>query len=182
MKLVEGRTFAQLIAETKTAYEHDDVDEAHSLPARLEHFLKVCDAIEYAHARGVVHRDLKPANLMLGQHSEVYVMDWGICRLLANPGAQPAAAEHGVLLSDADQTAFGTIVGTPLYMSPEQAKGQQTTLMREATSARSVCFCSSSSRCDGHLPGARRSRSFNMLHQVRANRSSMPLAPGFHPS
>jgi eukaryotic-like serine/threonine-protein kinase len=48
MKLVEGRTFAQLIAETKTAYEHDGVDEAHSLPARLEHFLKVCDAIEYA--------------------------------------------------------------------------------------------------------------------------------------
>jgi eukaryotic-like serine/threonine-protein kinase len=124
MKLVEGRTFAQLIAETKTAYEHDGVDEAHSLPARLEHFLKVCDAIEYAHARGVVHRDLKPANLMLGQHSEVYVMDWGICRLLANPGAQPAGAEHGVLLSDADQTAFGTIVGTPLYMSPEQAKGR----------------------------------------------------------
>ncbi len=125
MKLVEGRTFAQLIAETKTACEAGQaIDEAHSLTVRLEHFLKVCDAVEYAHARGVVHRDLKPANLMLGQHNEVYVMDWGICRLVAKPAAQPATSNPAVVLADGDQTAFGSIVGTPLYMSPEQAHGR----------------------------------------------------------
>jgi serine/threonine-protein kinase len=125
MKLIEGRTFAQLIAETKAAHEaRQAIDEPHSVPARLEHFLKVCEAIDYAHARGVVHRDLKPANLMLGQHNEVYVMDWGICRLVSQPAAQPAASSPAVVLADGDQTAFGSIVGTPLYMSPEQARGR----------------------------------------------------------
>lgn len=125
MKLIEGRTFAQLIAETKAAYEAGQaIDEVHSLAARLEHFLKVCEAIDYAHTRGVVHRDLKPANLMLGQHNEVYVMDWGICRLVAQPSPHPSAAGPAVALAEGDQTAFGSIVGTPLYMSPEQARGR----------------------------------------------------------
>jgi len=90
MKLVEGRTFAELIEETRAALSTGALDESHSLTARLEHFVKVCDAVAYAHARGVVHRDLKPANLMLGSHNEVDVMDWGICRVVQAPGGPTA--------------------------------------------------------------------------------------------
>ncbi len=133
MKLVEGRTFHTLLNEARDFFESDkQPDETHTLAARLEHFLKVCDAMAYAHDKGVIHRDLKPANLMLGRHNEVYVMDWGLCRVLRQPDETPP--DKSVVMSSPDssgsasETQIGDVVGTPKYMSPEQARGRNAEL------------------------------------------------------
>lgn len=122
MKLVTGRTLFDYLKDTFDAYASGGrPDEAHSLPARIEQLLKVCEAVDYAHGKGVIHRDLKPANIMLGEHGETYLMDWGICRLF---GSDDPDFTGGIGLSDASggaQTEYGTVVGTPRYMSPEQA-------------------------------------------------------------
>ncbi len=130
LKLIHGQTLADLIVACR-----EDVDagrplcDARSLPARLDHFLKVCDAISYAHAKGVVHRDLKPSNIMIGAFGEVYVMDWGIAHIAGRPvtaGAAPADTTETMVQRPPDATATrdGQLVGTPAYMSPEQARGQ----------------------------------------------------------
>ncbi|MEO8802958.1 MAG: serine/threonine protein kinase [Rudaea sp.] len=133
MKLVEGKTFHALLNETRDFYEAERTpDEAHNLQSRLDHFLKVCDAMAYAHDKGVIHRDLKPANLMLGRHNEVYVMDWGLCRVLRQPDDMPADVSMVMSSPDisgsASETQIGDVVGTPKYMSPEQAQGRNADL------------------------------------------------------
>jgi serine/threonine-protein kinase len=129
MKLVAGKTFHALLNEARDFFESGKrPDESRALAARIEHFLKVCDAIDYAHDKGVIHRDLKPANLMLGRHNEVYVMDWGLCRALRQPDETPADRSTIRTSSDlsggASDTQLGDVVGTPKYMSPEQAQGR----------------------------------------------------------
>ncbi|MGD9906187.1 MAG: serine/threonine-protein kinase [Vicinamibacterales bacterium] len=95
MTLVRGRSLAAAAA-------------AVSVPARIGLFLKVCEAVAFAHARGVVHRDLKPQNVMVGPFGEVLVLDWGV--------AATAAGEDGAGGPPA-------VVGTPGFMPPEQAAG-----------------------------------------------------------
>lgn len=87
-----------------------------TLPRRLRIFLGVCHAVAFAHARGVVHRDLKPANVMLGDHGEVLVMDWGLAALLDNDAGRALRA----VMPDGVQSSSA---GTPLYMAPEQTRG-----------------------------------------------------------
>jgi len=134
MKLVKGRDLAQLIDETRKMVEQGKpLDEDHTFEKRLEYFLKVCDALDVAHAKGILHRDLKPANIMIGNHNEVYLMDWGIARPM---GAGGQALEAGIELHQADgeqvtdlsRTRIGSAIGTPPYMSPEQAAGRNAEL------------------------------------------------------
>jgi serine/threonine-protein kinase len=89
----------------------------------LGRFVDVCQAIAYAHSRGVLHRDLKPGNVMLGRYGETLVVDWGLAKLL---GRAEVEATDGVLAPPADsgQTQPGRALGTPAYMSPEQAAGR----------------------------------------------------------
>ncbi len=133
MKLVQGQELAELFEETRGRIEKGKpLEEKHRLGHRLECFLKVCDAVSFAHDKGIIHRDLKPANIMIGRYKEVYLMDWGISRLIGEGGK---AADAGVELLDATggeddltRTRIGTAIGTPTYMSPEQAAGRNSEL------------------------------------------------------
>ena len=106
MKLVQGEGFDTWLARHELATTQRIEDG-------LEIFLKVCDAVAYAHHRGVVHRDLKPANIMVGGFGQVYLMDWGLARLTLTEPASGARSQ---------MNAVGP-TGTPDYMAPEQARG-----------------------------------------------------------
>jgi serine/threonine-protein kinase len=84
---------------------------------RLRRFLSVCDAVSFAHSRGVIHRDLKPANVMVGEFGEVLVLDWGVAKI---DGEESHPAHSGGVASEND-TADGVFIGTPGFMAPEQS-------------------------------------------------------------
>jgi len=122
---------ADVIAKLKagdTAYR-----ERFTVELRARLFLLVLDAVRYAHSRGVLHRDLKPANIMVGPYDEVTVMDWGIAKPIGARDPVSAAKDTPTSWIDSqDQrlidTQVGTLAGTPWYMSPEQAAGQNDSL------------------------------------------------------
>jgi serine/threonine protein kinase/WD40 repeat protein len=128
MKLVKGRTLHSVI----NALRAGDL-ETSKLFTRghlLGVFRKVCDAIAFAHSRKILHRDLKPENIMVGEFGEVLVMDWGLAKIIgehevppAKP-AEPAPVQDANTEQDFGMTMEGEVLGTPQYMSPEQALGK----------------------------------------------------------
>jgi eukaryotic-like serine/threonine-protein kinase len=98
------------------------------LSDRLRIFLRICEPVAFAHAHGVLHRDLKPTNVMGGPFGEVRVMDWGLSKLLASAassGEQPCASQNSASFAvPANDTAHGSVLGTPGYMAPEQKDGE----------------------------------------------------------
>jgi WD40 repeat protein/serine/threonine protein kinase len=118
MKLVRGRTLARAIRE------------AGDLAGRLKllpHLVDLCQAVAYAHSRGVVHRDLKPENVMLGEFGETVLLDWGLAKVRGQQdlrGQELRREARELRGGDVGQTVDGATLGTPAYMSPEQADGR----------------------------------------------------------
>ncbi len=111
MKWVQGTTLREAIDRAP--------DESARL-ALLPAFVDLCQCIAYAHSKGIIHRDIKPENTMVGPFGETVVIDWGIARVDTIREPLP----DGIQPQDARMTRVGTVVGTPYYMSPEQAAGE----------------------------------------------------------
>lgn len=125
MKYVEGETLEQIIH--KLAQGNPDYHRIYTFERRVEIMMSVLNALQYAHAHGVIHRDVKPANVMIGRYGEVVLMDWGIAKPM--DASRDAAKETTATIGDENErgrmfmTHVGDLVGTPAYMSPEQARG-----------------------------------------------------------
>jgi tetratricopeptide (TPR) repeat protein/tRNA A-37 threonylcarbamoyl transferase component Bud32 len=124
MRFVRGRT----LAEAARAY-HERRRRGEAGPAVLRELVTalvgVCNAVAYAHSRGVLHRDLKPQNVVLGDFGEVIVLDWGLAKMVgaAEGEATPVAIESAGD-DTGERTVAGQVLGTPAYMAPEQAEGR----------------------------------------------------------
>jgi eukaryotic-like serine/threonine-protein kinase len=126
MKYVDGETLEAILERLGAGDKATHAE--YGFERRVEIFLGVLEAVAYAHARGIIHRDIKPANVMVGRYGEVTVMDWGIARLKdrADVPIQDDATAAAIA-SDPKapfRTMAGTLIGTPAYMSPEQARAE----------------------------------------------------------
>ena len=129
MQIIRDRSFRSVVWDV---HQTNDKEGRYlqrtgwSLNRMLNVFLKICDAIGYAHSRGIIHRDIKPSNIMLGEHGEVIVVDWGLAKIVGGIEQEDFGEPIVSTRSDEnDKTRVGHVSGTPSYMSPEQAKGLQ---------------------------------------------------------
>ena len=121
MRFLRGQSLSERIKKSSKAHLGDQLE----LREMLAIFVSVCNAMGYAHARGVIHRDLKPQNIMLGDYGEVMVVDWGLAKII---GTKDDESDHRrisvVDVNNLTATQDGNLLGSPAYMSPEQADGQ----------------------------------------------------------
>ena len=121
MKLIKGRTLQAVL----NLIRDGDAAAIKEYPRAtlLTIFRKACDAMMFAHSKGILHRDLKPENIMVGEYGEVLVMDWGLAKILGKCEEQDSTSSRVNDTGDYGMTMEGEVMGTPQYMSPEQAEG-----------------------------------------------------------
>ena len=129
MRFIQGDSLEEAISRFHAAAttRRDPGERSLQLRQLLGRFIDVCDAMEYAHSRGVLHRDLKPGNIMLGKYGETLIVDWGLAKVVGReetPDGQEETRLEPVSASGTAPTAAGQVLGTPQYMSPEQAEGR----------------------------------------------------------
>ena len=128
MRFIRGNSLKDAIASfhSDPALKADTGARSLALRTLLRRFTDVCNAVDYAHTRGVLHRDIKPANVIVGNHGETLVVDWGLAKVVDRDDLERSADERPLTPSSASgsaETLPGSALGTPGYMSPEQAAG-----------------------------------------------------------
>ena len=126
MRFIKGNSLKEAIARF-----HDD-ETLRTEPGRrsidlrklLRRFTDVCNAVDYAHSRGVLHRDIKPANIIVGKHGETLVVDWGLAKAVGRADRSTDEHTFAPSSSGSSETVPGSALGTPSYMSPEQSRGE----------------------------------------------------------
>lgn len=172
MRLIRGRSLDDAIRQFH-AYKLNRAEYYRRLRQLVRHLIDACNAIAYAHNRGVLHRDIKPNNIMLGKFGETLVVDWGLAKPLGSlkPDSLSSEAPIGSGSSNYRPTEFGSTVGTPGYMSPEQALGRLDILDRQADvfSLGATLYCI----LIGHSPFHSKDRDETM-RRVKSNEYDRP--------
>jgi len=133
MPFVEGDTLKEILRKTRLQEKRGEkLDHiGGSIPALVRIFLSICQAIAYAHSKGVLHRDIKPENIIVGQYGEVLLLDWGLAKIVNSPHEESTAEEKTV---PGHMTNLGKVVGTISFMAPERALGNEATVQTDVYS------------------------------------------------
>lgn len=122
MKYVHGRTMSDVVEDSHSG-ERSLFRERYKLLQLLGSFIDVCNAVDFAHSRGILHKDIKPANIVLGEHGQTILLDWGLADRYDKAPRESARANY-TPDGNPQFSYMGNVSGTPAYMPPEQAAGR----------------------------------------------------------